>query len=110
VESYTKLIRGDGIFKYCLETDFFIDSYESNNKLQPSLELGTLLFPFRGLDDAFRTIFNYNNYSMKFVINIKHGANLTVHSEDMPLIILNSNFELRPYSDNPNIEIKMNLT
>jgi hypothetical protein len=47
---------------------------------------------------------------MKFVINIKHGANLTVHSEDMPLIVLNSNVELRPYSDNPNIDIKSNLT
>jgi hypothetical protein len=47
---------------------------------------------------------------MKFLINIKHGANLTVHSEDMPLIMLNSNVELRPYSDNPNIDFKMNLT
>jgi hypothetical protein len=28
VETHTKLIKGDGIFKYCLETDFFIDSYE----------------------------------------------------------------------------------
>jgi hypothetical protein len=47
---------------------------------------------------------------MKFVINIKHGANLTVHSEDMPLILLNSNVELRPYSEIPNINFKMNLT
>jgi hypothetical protein len=47
---------------------------------------------------------------VKFVINIMHGANLTVHSEDMPLIVLNSNVELRPYSENPNIEIKINLT
>jgi hypothetical protein len=47
---------------------------------------------------------------MKFVINIKHGANLTVHSEDMPLILLNSNVELRPYSEIPNINFKLDLT
>ena len=44
------------------------------------------------------------------MINIKHGANLTVHSEEMPLIVLNSNVELRPYSDDIDIDMKANLT
>ena len=44
------------------------------------------------------------------MINIKHGANLTVHSEEMPLIVLNSNVELRPYSDDSDIDMKANLT
>ena len=47
---------------------------------------------------------------MKFIINIKHGANITIHSEDMPLILLNSNVMLRPYSDDPSIDMKSNLT
>lgn len=48
------------MFNFFVETEFFIESYDDNNKLQPSLELGTREFPFRSLDDAFRTIFNYN--------------------------------------------------
>jgi hypothetical protein len=47
---------------------------------------------------------------MKFIINVRHGANLTIHSEDMPLVLLNSNIELIPYSDNPLINMKSNLT
>ncbi len=47
---------------------------------------------------------------MDFTINIRHGANLTINSEDMPLILLNSNIELRPYTDNPDIDMKLNLT
>ncbi len=63
------------------------------------------------MDDAFRTIFNFNkNDGSKFIINLKHGTNITIHSEDMPLILLNSNVELRPYSDDPNIDMKTNLT
>ena len=62
------------MFNFFVETEFFIESYDDNNKLQPSLELGTREFPFRSLDDAFRTIFNYNyNQSTLFKINIMHG-------------------------------------
>lgn len=80
---------------YVLESEFFVDSYD-DHILQQGLELGTKDYPFRSLDDAFRTIFN-NNYieTMNFIINIKHGSNLTIHSEDMPLILLNSNVQLQ---------------
>ena len=76
--------------------------------MHPNLELGTKEFPFRSLDDAFRTLFNYNqhNETVKFTINIRHGANITIKSEDMPLILLNSNIELRPYTDDPEIDMK----
>lgn len=33
-----------------------------------------------------------------------------MNSEDMPLIVLNSNMEVRPYSDDPKIDMKVNLT
>lgn len=90
-----------------METEFYIDSYDNNN-FQPNIELGTKEFPFRSLDDAFRTLFNYNqhNETVKFTINIRHGANITINSEDMPLILLNSNIELRPYTDDSKIDMK----
>ncbi len=94
-------IAGDNNqFKYCLESLFFVDSYDLK-QLQPNLEFGTKQFPFRSLDDAFRTIFNnqHNNATLQ-TIYINHGSNLSIHSEDMPLILLNSNIEIRPYSEN----------
>jgi hypothetical protein len=82
--------------KLVIEADFFVDSYHyQNSTLEPNLELGTKEFPFRSLDDAFRTIFNNNNQSFNYTINVKHGSNLSIHSEDMPLIVLNSNVELK---------------
>ena len=56
--------------KFLIETEFFVDSYNNQNlTLDPNLELGTREFPFRSLDDAFRTIFNNNNQSFNYTIN-----------------------------------------
>ena len=36
---------------------------------------------------------NYLNNT--YIVNLKHGSNLTIHSLDMPLIALNSNIIIR---------------
>ena len=47
---------------------------------------------------------------MNFLIKIKNEVNFEIHCNDMPLVLLNSYFELRLYPDNPNIDMKLNLT
>ena len=60
------------------------------------VELGTKEYPFKALDDAFRELFDYAINSVTHTVDgtykilIKYGSNLTIHSMDMPLIILNS--------------------
>ena len=71
--------------------DYYIDpSIELSN-----IELGTFEHPFKAFDDPFREIFNHAvNLEGDFLINIRYGSNLTIHSIGMPLLILNTNITI----------------
>ena len=70
---------------------FFIDP--SSNKSE--IELGTLQFPYRSLDDPFREIFNnQQNQYLSADIFIKMGGNATIYSNYQPIIIYHSSINL----------------
>jgi hypothetical protein len=61
------------------------------------MELGTLDMPYRYLDDAFREIFNNVSVTIKnstFNLYIKEGTSLTLHANTLPLMVLNSVFNV----------------
>eukprot|EP00347_Sterkiella_histriomuscorum_P016796 403351821 len=78
-------------FKYCRNTSegYFIDSTSNQN-----IELGTIDYPFRMLDDAIREVFN-NEYSSK---------------EVMPLLLLNHNYSIMNYKPLITKKLQSNLT
>ena len=71
-------------------TEYYIDPQSESN-----IELGTLEHPFHALDDPFRELFNFAvelGVELNITVNIKHGSNVTLHSVDMPIFMLNMNF------------------
>ncbi len=84
-------LEGNIILKYCRGKEYFVDPSSSKR-----FELGTRLYPFKCLDDPFRELFSYvvTNAITKlegtYNIFIKSATNLTLHSIDMPLILLNT--------------------
>eukprot|EP00347_Sterkiella_histriomuscorum_P020024 403339391 len=90
-------------FKYCRNTSegYYIDSTSNLN-----IELGTIDYPFRMLDDPFREVFNndYSNqdafnqdqyvYDQMINIYIKANTTLNIYTEEMPLLLLNHNFSI----------------
>lgn len=59
--------------------EYYVDPSSNSS----NIELGTIEHPFKALDDPFREIFAMENtYKMqqKFIIYVKYGSNLTLHS------------------------------
>ncbi|TNV87896.1 hypothetical protein FGO68_gene393 [Halteria grandinella] len=81
-------------FKYCRGFNYYVDPSSSFS----NIELGTQNFPFKALDDPFRELFNFGvpalskrvNSLPLITVNIMHGSNTTIHSDNMPLIMVNS--------------------
>eukprot|EP00347_Sterkiella_histriomuscorum_P013996 403362565 len=82
---HVKSIQGSK--QLAMSKDFYVDP----SSMSSNIELGTKQYPYKALDDPFREIFNYAaQFDTTFKIYVKHGSNLTMHTNQMPLIILNS--------------------
>ncbi|CDW72908.1 UNKNOWN [Stylonychia lemnae] len=83
-----------GLFSYCRGKSYYVDPSSSLS----NIELGTIEYPFKQLDDPFREIFNQLSWlGEEFIIYLRQGSNLTIHSEQMPLVLANSKVTIRPY-------------
>ncbi|CDW78980.1 UNKNOWN [Stylonychia lemnae] len=70
---------------------FYID----NTDKEQVIELGTLDFPYRNLDDPFREIFNQQSQNKPTVqILIREGVNITQYSSQVPLLLLQTDATL----------------
>jgi len=67
---------------------YFVDPSSTSSHV----ELGTRLYPFKAIDDAFRELYSLAVVGqLSATIFLKAGSNLTIHSIQMPLVSINSN-------------------
>ncbi|CDW85178.1 UNKNOWN [Stylonychia lemnae] len=85
-------------FRYCRELVYYIDS--SNQ--QTSIELGTIEFPYKQLDDPFREIINQVdlNIHRNVTIYLKQNTSLTLFYIKVSPILVNLNLRILPYTEN----------
>ena len=70
-----------------LDKTYYVDPSSNNS----NIELGTISFPFKAMDDPFREIFKYAvALDTNFTIRLMHGSNLTIFTLAMPLVALNT--------------------
>ncbi|CDW75363.1 UNKNOWN [Stylonychia lemnae] len=95
------------IFNYCREKIYFVDpSSDLSN-----IELGTIEYPFKQLDDPIREIFNHASHlNEEFTIYLKHGPYkdqdqiITEDESDYTLInVILNGYQRKPSNFNPTI-------
>ncbi|TNV87906.1 hypothetical protein FGO68_gene6650 [Halteria grandinella] len=88
-------LKGGLPFKYCRDHEYYIDP----SSTQSNVELGTKLFPFKAIDDPFREMFEVSSQvaNTQVTIYLKYGSsvNLTMHSTDMPLILVDARVSIK---------------
>eukprot|EP00347_Sterkiella_histriomuscorum_P010201 403377217 len=101
-------------FKYCRAKEYYVDPSSNAS----NIELGTLHYPFKALDDPFREIFNYAaQYDETFKIYLKHGPyyEILINSQNeafklTDIKIYQDNYYRSPSDFNPTISSTDSVT